>query len=445
LSSGLEFPKRKVIVNLSPASIKKQGTGIDLAIALGILTQSSKKKLPHLSIVAWGELGLDGSIKPVGQISRVLYSAWKHQAEFLIVSDEEYEETHEKLQWMTQNIVLCGPPPKILSSRWLSSLWNQIERNSFITKLPSQRPIPSLVESPTSNLLPLNPALERLILASAAGHLHVLLLGPKGSGKTSALDWLSHLLPLPSANLKTEQMLIRDQKFFTQSILRRVSPQIKPAALIGSVSRSGKVIAGECTLAHGGILIADEFPEWPRDSKEALREPLERGLVTINRVEGQFELPARFILAITGNLCPCGGSPGRCSCTVRSKLQYNRKISGPILDRLDLTLITKPFRRNEPMSLERMRQWVQNARELLIRTWGNPPGLLDSQELEKILQRHKSFGPFFDSLNLESLRSRHRILRIALTLAALDSKTIPDDHHFTEAAYYHPERLGLCA
>ncbi len=346
---------------------------------------------------------------------------------------------------MTQNIVLCGPPPKILSSRWLSSLWNQIERNSFITKLPSQRPIPSLVESPTSNLLPLNPALERLILASAAGHLHVLLLGPKGSGKTSALDWLSHLLPLPSANLKTEQMLIRDQKFFTQSILRRVSPQIKPAALIGSVSRSGKVIAGECTLAHGGILIADEFPEWPRDSKEALREPLERGLVTINRVEGQFELPARFILAITGNLCPCGGSPGRCSCTVRSKLQYNRKISGPILDRLDLTLITKPFRRNEPMSLERMRQWVQNARELLIRTWGNPPGLLDSQELEKILQRHKSFGPFFDSLNLESLRSRHRILRIALTLAALDSKTIPDDHHFTEAAYYHPERLGLCA
>jgi magnesium chelatase family protein len=441
LSSGFEFPKRKIIVNLSPASVKKQGTGIDLAIALGILAKASKKKISQHKIVAWGELGLDGTIKPAGQISRVLYSAWKHQTEMLLVSEDEYEEAHEKLQWMIQNVVFNSPPPKIVGSRWLSSLWNQIERNAFITKLPVQKSSQTESEQMSAHLLPLNPAIERLILASAAGNLHVLLLGPKGSGKTSALEWLSHLLPSPSANLKTEQMLIQNKQTFTQSIVRRVSPQIKPAALIGSVSRSGKVIAGECTLAHGGILIADEFPEWPRDSKEALREPLERGLVTINRIDGQFELPARFILAITGNQCPCGGSPNICNCTIRAKLQYQKKLSGPILDRLDLISVTKAVKREEPVCLQELKTIVHKAREKLIETWGNPPGLLDSQVLENIIQSDSTIAGFLGQLTLESLRARHKILRIALTLAAIDGKTTPEEIHFLEAASFHPERL----
>ncbi len=447
LSSGLEFPKRRVIVNLSPASIKKRGTGIDLAIALAILVQARKKPLPSLSIVASGELGLDGSIKPVGQLSRAIYAAWKNQADFLLISDKEHQEAYEKLAWVKNNILLNSAPPKIIGAESLTTLWKQIENQNLIPSpvfhLPSK-----IAAQKSTPLLPLNPEMERLLLTGLSGHLHILLVGPKGTGKSHALEWLIELLPRSTHSVKTEQIFLHEFATSTpqtgEAPIRRVNSHIKPAALIGGITRSGKPIIGECSLAHGGMMIADEFPEWSRDAKEALREPLERGVVSVSRAEGRYELPARFILAMTGNLCPCGGWPLKCICTVKAKAQYLRRISGPVLDRLDLALITRPQNSQQKLkSSDDLKEVILQTRKHLKNTWGKVPGLLTAHELENLIQNHFEWENKLASLKLRSLRSRHKILRIALTLAGLDQQEVPNETHFDEAAFYHPERLGL--
>jgi magnesium chelatase family protein len=267
------------------------------------------------------------------------------------------------------------------------------------------------------------------------------------------------------------------ERLLARSMVRRVSPQARPAALIGSVGASG-VRPGEFSLAHGGLLLADEFPEWSRDSRELLREPLERGQVLLTRARGSIELPARFRLAANGNLCPCGGwpphlpmpaiatdaaSPGgsalappitRCQCPSSAIQRYLSRLSGPVLDRLDLVaLITAPGERQRAdgdggtdsigARLARLREQVERSQERAIRAWGSVAGRLESAELERVLAANAEWRARLDPARFPSLRTRHKILRVALSLAAWDGLPEPTGASFAEAECYRPERLGL--
>ncbi|MGK5087206.1 ATP-binding protein [Bdellovibrionota bacterium FG-2] len=468
-SSGFKFPKRRVVLNLSPSSIKKRGTGIDLAMALSVLANQAKIKSPY-SIAAWGELGLDGTLKASGQITRAVVATLREEIPYLLVQKSEAATAIATLA----SLGSLAPPTslQIIGVENLAEAWLMSQR-IFEGKIPTIQP-PTAATLPaahpkqtTHKLLPLPPTLARLVSASISGAHHLLLLGPKGVGKSQAIEWMTALLPEPSAHSRIEQLLLKELSSEPNNNpyimpIRRVSSLVRPAALIGNATAS-TLHPGECSLAHGGILIADELPEWARDSREALREPLERRRVTLSRVSGAAELPAEFILAATGNLCPCGGVPknfprainagkgveSSCDCTQARRKAYFSRISGPLLDRIDIAALVglqaPALTSNSEYSFEKKQSEIHFCREILQRTLGKLPGNLDPRETEDLLQSQKEWLATLEQLQFKSLRARHKCFRLALTLAALDKvESGPTQAHFFEAANYRPERLGFC-
>ncbi len=469
-ASDLTLPKRKIILNLSPANIRKKGTGLDLAMALRILSESLTSPL---RIGAWGELGLDGTVKPVGQLTRAIYGAWQSELPFLFVSAEEMSKATTALKFIKNSRVFSTPPPRLIPISSLRAAWDILQdllhdedSLDHLESLPSyfeNEQLPLHEDSISlRSLLPLSPLLERVIGISAAGLHHVFLVGPRGSGKSHALEWLIALQQPSSPEDRLQHRLLMELNSSTLNPLaiRRISSQVRPAALVGGAT-SYSIRPGEYSLAHGGLLIADEFPEWPRDSRESLREPLERGRVTLTRAAGSFELPARFLLAANGNFCPCGGWPvhfprppeesmdqmaaiKKCRCPENSRRLYLSRLSGPILDRIDLVaVVTAPRTLSKTLDPELLLEKVRKTQERLIQLWGQPPGLLSGTELETIIQQHQFHSLFLSSLPLGSLRSRHKLTRVALSLAVWNSFDIPQKSHWLEAFQYRPESLVL--
>ena len=467
-NSGFELPKRRVILNLSPASIRKRGTGLDLAMALAILDLDLGGTSQEL-VAAWGEVGLDGSIKAAGQITRSVYAAWQSQVSRLLVSEEEYDSALRATHWIRKAEFFHSPAPILIP---VSSLREAYERlvdpdsheNHERTFIEDDR-----VSEAGELLLPLPPSLERALCAGALGGHHILLLGPKGTGKSHALEWLISLQPETSFRMKVNHLLLlelaqsRGMIDFSTPV-RRVSSSVRAPALIGSAS-TGQVRPGEFSLAHGGILIADEFPEWSRDAREALREPLERGVVTLTRAKSSIEFPARFSFAANGNLCPCGGWPSefpipleaerqpirvpKCRCTHSQRSHYISRMSGPILDRMDLVLLvnsTPPQGAGNPtLRIRLLKEQITLARNHAMDLWGAPPGLLAPSMLEHLLDAHPLWRETLDQLQLTSLRARHKVIRVALSLCLWDGMREPQPAHLIEASCYRPERFGLCA
>ncbi|MCM2323422.1 MAG: ATP-binding protein [Oligoflexia bacterium] len=494
-ASGFEFPRRRLVLNLSPASIRKRGTGLDLAMALAVLFDQEDKRPADesetgLNLVAWGELGLDGTVKPAGQITRTLYACWHAGVSHLLISHEEETEARVRLEWIRQSRDLDGAPPELIAVRNLSEAWKaaskpyalpheeeplgfSCERGEGYPAEDEGEPDPELIRG----LMALPPSLERIIGISASGNHHLLLLGPRGTGKSHALEWLIALQPPVSPRARLHAALLSElgnrggggARPTNPYSVRRVSAQAKPSALLGGATPLF-IRPGEFSLAHGGLLIADELPEWARDSREALREPLERGRITLTRTNGTLELPARFTLAANGNLCPCGGWPPdlpkpplvegrrqrvpRCKCTHGARKAYLSRLSGPVLDRIDLVFIgasLPPARtsseRSTPSSARelflRLRAQVRAARELTRCHWGIAPALLPAAELEALLDTRPSWIAALDALPQQSLRARHKVLRVAMSLAAWDGHPEPLRGHFIEASCYRPESFGI--
>ena len=485
-ASGIEFPRRRVVLNLSPASIRKRGTGLDLAMALAVLFLGSEE---DSKLGAWGELGLDGTVKPAGQITRALYAAWKGGLSFFVLSAQEYPAAQAALKGIWQSGEMINPAPRLIPVSSLSEARERVLRldreiatdgisGESPEDLPGDLPGDSSVTNSPLSLLPLGEALERMIGTAVAGCHHLLLLGPRGTGKTQALEWFVALQPkaLPQDRLKQQLLseLSRSSQSFNsdrslgRAPIRRVGAQVRPSALIGGAS-SLTVRPGEYSLAHGGVLVADELPEWPRDSRESLREPLERGKVTLTRAQGSLELPAQFVLAANGNLCPCGGWPkqlpiptlekkgdeeegrvepawSRCKCTDSVRGAYLSRLSGPLLDRIDLTLMmAQPAAptvsgKNTFEKMISLRKKVENVRAQLVEKWGGPPGFLLGAQIELILHRYPELQRLLSRLPYASLRSRHKMVRVALSLSAWDGLETPTEAHFSEAGYYRPER-----
>jgi magnesium chelatase family protein len=456
-ASGFDFPKRKIILNLSPASVRKEGTGLDLAMAVAVLIESWKiegreVRIPSSRIFAWGELGLDGRVKAVRSPARAIAAGIRARAGILLVAKAD----ESRFRKTARELFSENPVPEIRGIRHFREVEGALQGkpSAFPEEAPLDEFPPTLERR---HLLPIPPTTATVLQIAAAGAHHFLLLGPKGVGKSLALEWFLALQPPPETDTTRARRFLAEISGREDELpFRRIGTQVKAAALLGSFA-GGSLRPGEFSLAHGGVLLADEFPEWSRDAREALREPLERRRVTLTRVDGVLELPSDFIFAGNGNLCPCGGVPdapldGRlpsCRCIPSVRERYLAKIGGPILDRLDLVirLFAGPeaaegfARTNAESEFSRTLETTTRARARLVARYGAPPGKLSAERLEDLLSESPGLRANLDAILFRSFRDRHKTLRVALTLAALRGLDVPDVQIFREARALRIESL----
>ena len=455
-NSGFDFPLKRITVNLSPAELRKSGTQFDLAIALGIiaangdLSTQATDKLKNLLLL--GELALDGSLRPCAGILPMLISA-KGKYTAVIPPDNLLEGKTAGTAFIT---------PRTLRDlvNWLEGkITNEAVTVSFI---PQE-------EDDTQNLLDFSDvkgqavAKRALEIAAAGGH-NVLMIGLPGTGKSMLAKRFPGILP-PLTDEETLEItkiysvcnLINTSRRITHRPFRDPHHTVSDVALIGGGSTPKP---GEVSLAHNGVLFLDEFAEFSRTTLEVLRQPLENGQVTISRAKETVTFPARFTLIAAMNPCPCGnlGSPHTpCTCTPMQISRYQNKISGPLLDRIDLTVHLNPVaygdwnKTSEGETSAQIRARVMAAREIQQKRFAGTPTTANAFMTQKQI---KQFCPLPEGADriLEaamrkfglSARSLDKVLKTARTIADLEGKENIENTHLIEVLQYRPlDRKGV--
>jgi magnesium chelatase family protein len=434
-----EFPARVITVNLAPADLPKHGGRFDLAIALGILAASGQVPLDALDGYEFlGELGLTGELRAVDGVLPAALAAAKAGRKLIVPLGNGAEAA------LAQSV-------EAATARTLLEVCAALEGRRTLPAAMSvslQR-----VCGPDMRDVRGQTHARRALEVAAAGEHHLLLIGPPGCGKTLLASRLTGLLPEASESEALESAAIISVSGRGLDPARwRERPYRTPhhtASAVALVGGGAEPRPGEISLAHNGVLFLDELPEWDRRALEVLREPLESGVVTISRAARQSEFPARFQLVAAMNPCPCGwaGDPSaRCRCHADAIQRYRARISGPLLDRIDLHVDVP---RLPPACLrpdavdgecsERIRERVLHARALQHARSGKPNARLGQAETMMVCRLSDGdqlmLERAIDALQL-SARSMHRILRVARTIADLAQSEHIATAHLAEALGY---------
>ncbi|MEW9680846.1 YifB family Mg chelatase-like AAA ATPase [Pseudomonas sp. TE50-2] len=440
VNSGLDYPARRITQSLAPADLPKDGGRYDLAIALGILAANGQVPVAALDgIECLGELALSGTLRPVQGVLPAALAA-RDAGRALVVPKENAEEAS-----LASGLVVyaVGHLRELVAHLNAQPALSPYAANGLLLE---QRPYPDLSEVQGQI------AAKRALLVAAAGAHNLLFSGPPGTGKTLLASRLPGLLPPLDEREALEVAAIRSVSghapldCWPQRPFRHPHHSASGPALVGGGSRPQP---GEITLAHHGVLFLDELPEFERRVLEVLREPLESGEIVVARAKDRVRFPARFQLVAAMNPCPCGylGDPtGRCRCSSEQIQRYRNKLSGPLLDRIDLHLTVareSTVLTHQPSgeTSASVGQRVAEARELQQRRQGCANAFLDL----KGLRRHCPLEPV-DQAWLEqacerltlSLRAAHRLLKVARTLADLEGAQSIARSHLAEALQYRP-------
>ena len=492
-NSGYEFPMRRIVVNLAPATIRKSSAGLDLAIALGVLIASGQIKGRKANISAllrkslfMGELALDGSLLPTfGTLAMSLAGLDSNYSTiFTSVENGHNLKAIPKLTIYGESSLLhiisileklakskTGKGNKGTSNKSTSLEYQNYNQSAEL--LESYDPVDYIdenncVETVSNQTYTVDfsdvqgqELGKRAMLISAAGHHHCIMIGPPGGGKTMMAERLPTILPPMTWNEIIEVSRIQDViGLLGDTGLVTTRPFRHPhhtATLASMVGGGIQGRPGEVTLAHGGVLFMDEAPEFQRQVIDALRQPLESRTITINRSQGNYIYPADFICILAANPCPCGyyHDPYKeCVCTETMVKNYQQRLSGPIMDRIDLHIpVERPTLEqlldtsSSTMTSESMREQVVMATSMQQKRYegldfssnGAVPHKAISELCHITDKAWSVLGNIFDHFHLSG-RAFDRILKVGRTIADLEGNPQVEPHHISEAMLFRTDK-----
>jgi len=448
-NTGLKSPNkenRKIIVNLAPADLHKNGSQYDLAIAVGYLTATKQiKEFSTEDKVFAGELSLDGSLRPISGALNFAKLAKQKGFKYLFLPEGNAIEGA-----IIKDL-------KVIPVKNLRQLINHLEG----VELAKEQPLTTKIQNPRSNIPQIDlseikgqeNAKRALIIAAAGGH-NLLMVGSPGGGKTMLAQALNSILPdlsedelIEITQIYSSAGLLGGRPFVQQRPFRSPHQTASPVSVIGGGSHPRP---GEISLAHRGVLFLDELPEFRRDLLESLRQPLESGRVVISRVKSNLTFPAKFTLVAAMNPCPCGyyeDEEKECKCGAHEVARYQKKISGPLLDRIDLQILVprvkietlrKSIGKTES---EEVKKNILRARVVQQKRLGGARtnSEMTSKECDQLIKLDNEGRNFIDQVVAKSLisaRGYYRILKTAQTIADLESSIIVKKAYLAEAFNY---------
>jgi len=457
---GYRIPGKKIVINLAPADLRKNGSGYDLPIAVGIIAASGQVLMPELGqYVIMGELGLDGSVRPIPAALPFAELAGKEGCRGVILPLESALEAADFEDTQVYGVRNLPDVIRILgnSDNCSDLLVRSSREYAHIKTSSSTSNGRSGCTVDFADIIGQEEAKRAVEIAAAGGH-NIIMIGSPGSGKSSLAKAMAGILPP-----MTKEESIVTSKIYSVSgfgnlqnglITRRPVRAPHYSASLPSLIGGGNgdnLFPGEVSLANGGVLFLDEFGQMPRNVIEALRGPLEDRQVTVSRLRAKVSFPASFMLVVATNPCPCGywGEGDRCICTPGQRIAYLSKLSGPILDRIDIQLWLHPLLPGEMRTIgssessASIAKRVSAARDIQNRRFEGENIALNAEMNNRMIEKYcplseeckATLSDLTETMGL-SMRSYLRIIKVARTIADLDAKKDINPGHLLEAAGY---------